>query len=221
MSPPTRTDARQLDHAEVVAGPDPVEDALVHRRHELAVAVQHAVRADDQQRVVERARAVVLALVDADGEVDATVGAGLGQAVDQRSVDVDARRPQPLPELVGRRRPRRRRRRPTRRSGTATRSTRGRRPGWRRRPPPPPAGRSPCRRSPRHRGSPAWPAPPPPARSRRSPRSQATPIGSGRGRRGAPACAGRVGCRSTARVRPGRRRSRGRPRRRGSATNGA
>ena len=98
--PADPTDARELDDAEVVARPDAVEDPLVHRRHELAVPVQHAVAADDQQRVVERAGPVVLPLVDADGEVDAALGAGLGQAIDQRPVDVDARRPHPLPQLV-------------------------------------------------------------------------------------------------------------------------
>ena len=33
------TDARQVDHLEVVTGADAVEDPLVHRRHQLAVPV--------------------------------------------------------------------------------------------------------------------------------------------------------------------------------------
>ena len=55
---------------------------------------------------------MVLALVHADGEVHAAVGAGLHEAVDQRAVDVDARRPHPLPELAGAVDPGRRLRRP-------------------------------------------------------------------------------------------------------------
>ena len=43
---------------------------------------------------------VVLALVDPDGRVDPTLGAGRRHAPHQRPADVDAGRPQALPELV-------------------------------------------------------------------------------------------------------------------------
>ena len=103
---------RQLHHAEVVARADAVEHALVHRRHQLPVTVQQTVRADDQQRVVERPRPVVLALVDPDRDVDVAVAARLRELVHQRAAHVDARRPHALPQLVAAPAPRRRGRRP-------------------------------------------------------------------------------------------------------------
>ena len=104
--------ARDLDHAEVVARAGTVEHALVHRRDELAMPVPQTLGTQDQQRVVERARAVVLALVDADGEVDTVLGARLDQLLDVDAADVDARGPEAFPELVASGRPRRRRGRP-------------------------------------------------------------------------------------------------------------
>ena len=59
---------------------------------------------DDEQRVVQRAGAVVLAFVHADRDVHVVLGAGLDQPIDERSADVDARRPHPLPQLVAARR---------------------------------------------------------------------------------------------------------------------
>ena len=82
---------RELDDTEVVPSADAVEQPLVHRRHELAVTVQHALGADDEQRVVEGARPNVLSLVDTDREVHVPLGAGLGEALHLGAVDVDAR----------------------------------------------------------------------------------------------------------------------------------
>ena len=104
--------AGELDHVEVVARADAVEHALVHRGHELAVPVQHALGSDQQQRVVEGPGPLVLALVDADRDVHTVIGAGSSQPRDQRPRDVDARRPHALPQLVARVPPRRGRRRP-------------------------------------------------------------------------------------------------------------
>ena len=103
--PADPADPRQVRDIEVVTGAHPVEHALVHRGHELAVPVLHAVGAHDQQGVVERPRALVLALVHADGDVDVALGAGVGEALDERSLDVDARRPHPLPQVSAARRP--------------------------------------------------------------------------------------------------------------------
>ena len=51
--------------------------------------------------------AVVFPLVDPDGDVEVPFGAGRGQATDERSGDIDARRPHPFPQLVVLARPRR------------------------------------------------------------------------------------------------------------------
>ena len=219
--PADPADAGQVDDAEVVAGADAVEHPLVHRRHQLAVPVQHAVGADDQQRVVERARPLVLALVDADGEVDAAVGAGLRP--DGRPAVRRRRRSTPTSAPTARRSrgPRRGLRRPRAARVERHEALGEARPAWRRRRRPPRAGRSPCRWSPRRRGSPGSPAPRPPAPSRTSPRPQATPDRSRCERRGARACAGRLGRRSSPRGRYGRPRRPGRPWQRGSSTNGA
>ena len=55
MSPPTRPMPGKVGDPEVVAGSDAVEHALVHGRHQLAVAVQQPLGAEQQQGVVERA----------------------------------------------------------------------------------------------------------------------------------------------------------------------
>ena len=65
-----------------------------------------ALGADQEQRVVERPRALGLALVDADRAVDAVLRAGRDELVDERARDVDRVRPEPLPELVEARRTR-------------------------------------------------------------------------------------------------------------------
>ena len=70
IRPPIAAD-RRLDDGQVVARADPVEEPLVHGRHQLAVLGQQALRADQEQSVVERPRALGLALVDADRAVDA------------------------------------------------------------------------------------------------------------------------------------------------------
>ena len=80
----------EVDDVEVVTRTDAVEDALVHGGHHLAVPEEHPVGTDDQQRVVERPGAVVLALVDADGQVHAALAARRGQLRHERPADVDA-----------------------------------------------------------------------------------------------------------------------------------
>ena len=92
--------AGQLDDTEVVAVALPVEDPLVHRRLQLAVPVHQSGGPEDEQRVVERAGAVVLALVDPDGDVHPQLGARVDQPLHQRPTDVDGRRPHPAPQLV-------------------------------------------------------------------------------------------------------------------------
>ena len=73
-----------LDDAQVVAGADAVEEPLVLGRHELAVLVQEPLGTEQHHRVVERPRAVGLALVDPDHGVDAAGPAHGGELVDQR-----------------------------------------------------------------------------------------------------------------------------------------
>src|SRR5262249_1094308 len=91
---------RGLRHAEVVAGADAVDQALLHGRHELAVPVQDPARAEYEQRVVERPRAARLALVHADAAGHVVPGAGGDEPRDERAVDVDRALPQAGPELV-------------------------------------------------------------------------------------------------------------------------
>ena len=99
ISPP-RPPGRASGDGEVVAGADPVEEALVHGRHQLAVLGEQALGADQEQGVVERAGALGLALVDADRAVDAELRARRGEPVDVGARDVHRVLPQPLPELV-------------------------------------------------------------------------------------------------------------------------
>ena len=172
--PTDPADAGKVGDAEVVAGADTMEHALVHRRHQLAVTVQQSLWAEQQKGVVERARAFVLSFVDADGEVDPPVGARLHEPVDQRAATsrleshIRCQRSS-APSTRSPPRP------PRRRSGRATRSTRGTPRTTRHRPTPRRAARSPCRPWPRHRGSRGWPARPPleplrtPARARQYP----------------------------------------------------
>ena len=84
----------------------------MHRRHQLAMTMQHTLGAEDQQRVVERTRARVLTFVHSNSDVGAVLRAGLDQPIDQWPTDVDTRCPHPFPELVAARRPGRRLRRP-------------------------------------------------------------------------------------------------------------
>ena len=133
-------------------------------RHQLAVLPEEPVGTDQEQRVVERAGPLRLALVDADRAVEVVLAAGVGQAVDHRAGHLDRAVPHALPELVRSRRrtppgaPRRSTDRARRRSRAAPRAAR-------RRPPPRRAGGPPCRRWPRRRGSPGWPGRRPRGRS--------------------------------------------------------
>ena len=75
-TPARRCAQRGVRHGEVVAGAEGVEQALLMGRHQLAVLQLDAVGAEQQQRVVERAGPLALALVDADRDVHAVCPAG-------------------------------------------------------------------------------------------------------------------------------------------------
>ena len=60
---------------------DSVEEPLVHGRHQLAVLGEQALRADQHRCVVQRPRALILALVDPDRAVDAELGTHLRQTI--------------------------------------------------------------------------------------------------------------------------------------------
>ena len=81
--------AGRLHNAEVVAGADPVKQALVLGRHQLAVARQQPGRAEIHDRVVDGARPLGLALVDADARRTARAR---GRPSTRRSAAVRARR---------------------------------------------------------------------------------------------------------------------------------
>ena len=99
-SPPTRPMPGSSVTSRSLPASGAVEHALVHGGHQLAVAVQQALGSEEEEAVVERPGPVVLALVHADRQVHAPVGARLHEAVDQRAVDVDAGGPHPLPQLA-------------------------------------------------------------------------------------------------------------------------
>jgi hypothetical protein len=86
--------------SEIAAGPDAVEEPLVVGRHQLAVLGEEAIWTDQQQRVVDRARPLQLALVDSDRAVDAVSRALGDEFCEQRPGDLDRVRPEPVPELV-------------------------------------------------------------------------------------------------------------------------
>ena len=88
------------DHVEVVAGADAVEEPLMHGRHQLAMFVQQTVRPQHEQRVVERAGTLGLALVDADRAVDAVLAACLAQPLGERSRNVHRVLPETLPQGI-------------------------------------------------------------------------------------------------------------------------
>ena len=130
---------------EVVAGADAVEDPLLHRRHQLAVPVHETLGPERQHRVVERARPLVLALVDADRR------SGCRAARRRRRAPARAapRRRPSSPRAAPRARPSRRtrsRRAPTRWTGTAARTPPAAPPAARPAPRPRRAGRRPSRR---------------------------------------------------------------------------
>jgi hypothetical protein len=85
---------------EVVARAETVEQPLVVGRHELAVLAEQAVRTDQQQRVVEAAGALELALVDAHGAEDVVLPARGGDPVDDGTGDLDRAGPESLPQHV-------------------------------------------------------------------------------------------------------------------------
>ena len=91
---------RCLGRLQVVAGADPMEEPLVVGWHQLAVLPDEALRPDQQQGVVEAARTLGFALVDADRDVNVVLGAGGGESVGEGAGHVHRVRPQPLPQFV-------------------------------------------------------------------------------------------------------------------------
>ena len=137
-------------------------------RHQLAVLQLDPVGAEQQQRVVERAGPLALAFVDADRHVHTVRPAGVDQAVDERSGNIDRVLPQALPELV-RARERRPPGAPTRWTDRRARRSPAAPPAAPPRAPPRRSGGPPCRRRPRRRVRPAWPGRRRRGSSRRSP----------------------------------------------------
>jgi hypothetical protein len=64
------------------------------------MAMQNALRADEKERVVQRAWPMVLSLVYTDCDVDLAPCAHLHEASHMRPGDVHAGVPQPLPQFV-------------------------------------------------------------------------------------------------------------------------
>lgn len=83
-------------HVEVSAVSEAVEQSLVHCRHQLPVFPQQPLRAEEDDRVIQRPRTFYLAFVDADDAVDIELPARSHELLDERpgtSTDDAHRRP--------------------------------------------------------------------------------------------------------------------------------